>query len=282
MKTRILMLGMILSLMTISCSKNDNEDSTTITKDEASINAQADVATDDVADVIEQELELSQRSTNSEPEIAIASSCPTISRTPAFGTLLTVGDNVSKTIDFGVACERNGNVLKGKIIISFIYDPTATTKTVTYTFDNFFHNKRLINGTKTFKKTITATGTTVVMDMDFTMTLVDGRTIKRDGTRTRNIIEGFNTPLDFSDNVYQVTGNWTTTYPNNSIQTSTITTPLVIKIACLPTNSAISSGVITFVRNGRTATLDYGNGACDKLAVFTYNGISFNITLGRD
>ncbi len=282
MKTRFLMLGMIFSLITISCSKKENEDSTTITKDEAVANANIDVATDDVTVVIDEEFEASQRSTIANPEFFVTTGCPTITRTPAFGTVLNPGDTVQKTIDFGTGCVRpSGNVLRGKIRIQFVYDPNATVRTVTYTFDNFFHNLRGIVGTKTFIKTITATGATVVMNMDLTMTLADGRTLRRIGTRTRNIVEGFGTPTP-NDNVYQVTGNWTTTYPNNSIQTSTITTPLVIKMACLPTNSAISAGVITFVRNGRTATLDYGNGTCDKLAVFTYNGISFNITLGRD
>ncbi len=292
MKTKILMLGMIFSIMTISCSKNEsqNQDNTTITADEAIINSKIDVATDDVANVIEQEVELTQSSRTLNPELNPPSGCPTITRIPAFYITTTtpptaiipeIGSTVSKNIDFGTGCRiANGNVLRGIINISFIYDPSATTRVVTYTFNNFFHNLRQINGTKTFTKTTTLTGATVVMQMDLTMTLADGRTLRRIGTRTRTIIAGFNTPLIFNDNVYQVTGNWTTTYPNNSIQTSTITTPLEIKIACTPLNSPISKGIITFVRNGRTATLDYGNGTCDKLAVFTNNGIAFNITLG--
>jgi hypothetical protein len=41
------------------------------------------------------------------------------------------------------------------------------------------------------------------------------------------------------------------------------------------------SGVITFVRNNNPATLDYGNGDCDNLAVFTINGNSYNVTIGN-
>ncbi|HHT9076964.1 TPA: hypothetical protein ACT5B6_002249, partial [Flavobacterium psychrophilum] len=71
------------------------------------------------------------------------------------------------------------------------------------------------------------------------------------------------------------------TFPNTVTQTSTITSPIIIKLACTPTNSALSKGVISFVRNSHIATLDYGNGDCDNLAVFTINGVSHTIALGN-
>ncbi len=282
MKTKFLMLGMILSFMTISCTKKeDDQDNVTITFDEAKVNNKIDVAVDEVAKTIEDEVEATQKSTVDAPEARPADNCPTITRIPAFGAILVPGQAVSKTIDFGTACvNSNNNVLRGKIIINYIYQPDATTRVVTYSFDNFFHNLRQLNGSKTFTRTMTPTGPKVVMNMDLTLTLSSGQTVRREGSRTRIQTAGFSTIIDLSDNVYQVTGDWTTTYPNNSIQTSTITTPLIVKLACLPTNSPIASGVITFVRNGKTATLDYGNGVCDKLAVFTYKGVSFNLMLG--
>lgn len=290
MKTRILMLGMILSFIAISCSKKDSDDSITITPVEAILNSKIDVATDDVANLIEDEVDLTQNSKVATPELAPPTGCPTITRVPAyFNTTVTppkaiipeIGSTVTKTINYGSGCKiANGNILRGVITITFIYDPEATTRVVTYAFVDFYHNLKKINGQKTFTKTITPSGASVEMNMDLTMTLSDGTYLRRVGTRTRVITAGFNTPLVLNDNVYQVTGNWTTTFPNNATQTSTITTPLTIKLACLPSNSVISSGVISFVRNGKTATLDYGNGTCDKLAVFTYKEIAHNIILG--
>ena len=122
----------------------------------------------------------------------------------------------------------------------------------------------------------------VVMDMNMTMTTPDNRVFTRVGTRTREIIAGQSTPLDWSDNVYQVTGNWTTTYPNTTVQTSTITSPILVKFACISgasTFSPLAQGIITFVRNTHTATLDYGNGTCDNTAVFTHNGVAHTITI---
>jgi hypothetical protein len=40
-------------------------------------------------------------------------------------------------------------------------------------------------------------------------------------------------------------------------------------------------GVITFVRNTHTATLDYGTGDCDNIGIFTINGISHTIIIGN-
>ena len=181
----------------------------------------------------------------------------------------------------------NGNILKGKVILTFVYQPTATSHIVTCTFDNFYHNLRKIEGTKTYTRTMTAATAAspshplYVMNMNLTITLPDGRVLTRVGTRTSEIIAGYNTLTDWTDNVYSVTGNWTTTFPNTNTQTSTITSPIIVKLSCVPTNSSLSQGIITFVRNSQTATLDYGNGDCDNLAVFTMNGISYNIVLGN-
>jgi len=53
-------------------------------------------------------------------------------------------------------------------------------------------------------------------------------------------------------------------------------------MSCVAENKPIIVlGVITIVRNGNTATLDYGDGACDNLAVLTVNGNTFNIVIGN-
>jgi hypothetical protein len=286
MKTKFLMLGMILSLMTISCSKKDNADSTTISADEAAVNAKFDSSNDDVSAIIEEQLDatLANSASGKGPEL-LPPSCPTVTRVPAFGITITPGTTVSKTIDFGTSCVRNGKTFSGIINIDFVYNPTATSHTVNYSFTNFYHNSRKFTGTKTFTRTLQSTPANtsihpvVVMNMNMTMTTPDGRVFTRVGTRTREIIAGQTTTADLTDNVYQVTGNWTTTFPNTTVQTSTITSPIIVKLPCVPTNSALSQGIITFVRNTHTATLDYGNGSCDNIAIFTLDGVAHTITL---
>ncbi len=288
MKTKILLFGLCLSLLTIGCSKKDDNTNDNISAEEVGMNARIDVSNDDVQNVVENEFDATNVSgTNGKNGYEVQSAlpaCVTVTRVPAFGTMPTVGQLVTKTIDFGTAgCPLpNGNVLKGKIIITFTYNPTATTHTINYQFVGFYHNAIKFDGNKSFTRSLTvATATSpvhpiVVMNMDMTATFPNGKIVTRTGTRTREIIEGFLTPI-IADNIWKVTGNWTTTFPNTSVQTSTITTPLIIKATC----ANIVKGVITFVRGNNTATLDYGNGDCDNQAVFTLNGVATNITLGN-
>lgn len=293
MKKKILFLGLVLSLFTISCNK-DNEESSTITADEASMNAKIDIASDDVSDVVEGEFLATMDNNVSGKSTEVSATnlppCVSVIRVPAIGTAITPGTLVTKTINFGTTgCPMpNGNILKGQIIMSFTFSPGAASHTINYQFLNFYHNAIKFDGNKSFTRTMSvATATSpshpiVVMNMDMDVTFPNGAVLERVGTRTREIIAGFNTPNVFLDNVYQITGNWTTTFPNTTVQTSTITTPLNVKMSCISVNKPLLvSGVITFVRNNNTATLDYGNGDCDNLAVFTINGNSYNIVIGN-
>lgn len=293
MKTKKLILGMALALLIVSCNKDENNDNTAaFTSDEAKINSKIDVANDDVSDIVEGQFnatiqdDVAGRPSELGNNATLLSACATVTRIPAFGTALTAGTQVTKTIDFGTeGCAlNNGNVLKGKIVITFTYDPQATTHTINYEFVDFYHNAIKFAGNKSFTRTMSAgenAHPTVVMNMEMSATFPDGRVFYRVGTRTREFIEGFNTPFNFTNDVHKVTGNWTTTFPNTTVQTSTITTPIIVKMSCVLINKPVLvQGIITFERNGNTATLDYGDGTCDNLAVFTANGNSYNIILG--
>lgn len=297
MKTKILFLGLLLSLFTVSCNKDKEEND--FTADEAGVNAKIDLANDDVSDIVEGQFNatMDNSTTGKTTETATTATinlptCATVTRNPAFGTVITPGTTVTKTIDFGTTgCAMpNGNILKGQIVATFVYNPTATSHTINYQFVNFYHNAIKFDGNKEFTRTMAAATATspahpiVVMNMAMTATFPDGRVFNRVGTRTREIIAGYDTPNVLADNVYQVTGNWTTTFPNTTVQTSTISSsnPLIVKMSCIAVNKPlIVQGLITFVRNGHTATLDYGSGACDNLAVFTVNGVSYTIVIGN-
>jgi hypothetical protein len=270
-----------------SCSKKDYSDNY-MSKDEAQSSSKIDLASDDVSSIVEDQYNNINSSTfsNKNGEVAF-SNCATITRIPSFGTTLVDGVQVTKTIDFGTGCTlSNNNFVSGKIVITFIYHPTASSQTVNYSFVDFYHNTIKIEGNKSFTRTMTVATTStpshpiVVMNMDLTAT-INGLIHHRVGTRTREIIAGYDTPNVFIDNVYSITGNWTTTHPTGTV-ISTITTPLQAKISCMNTNKPLLvQGVITFSKNNRTATLDYGNGECDNLAVYTVNGNSYNIVIGN-
>lgn len=273
-----------VAITLVSCSKDDKVESL-ISASDATVNARLDIITDDVSSIISNQLTsndgVSGKDSNGVADFLPA--CATVTRVPAYGTVITPGTTITKTVDFGtVGCPlQNGNILKGVIEMTFTYQPTATSHTVTYQFVNFYHNAIKIEGNKTFTRTMTtATAANpshpiVTMNMDLVATFANGNIHNRVGSRTAEIIEGYQT-LVLSDNVYSVTGSWTTTFPNASLITSTITSPLLVKFNC----SNITQGIITFVRNTTSSTLDYGNGTCDNQAIFTINGNSYTITLG--
>lgn len=292
----VLKLSAVVALFmaSTSCENDIVKNTTQLTSDDAIVNSKIDLASDDIATIADQLFDnidsntITYRTINNNNN-SIFSNCATITRVPAFGIPLIPGTQVTKTIDFGTTgCTlNNGNVVRGKIIISFVFQPTAVSHTVTYTFDNFYHNNIKFVGTKTFTRSMTTQTATaaphpiVVMELDMTITLPNGDEYERVGTRTRELIEGFYTP-NFMDNIYKITGNWTTTAPNGSQHTATITEPLRAKMSCIAVNKPIlAKGIIAFVRNNITSTLNYGDGECDNIAVFTINGVSYTIIIGN-
>ncbi len=292
MKTTNLILGFALAVTILSCSKNDDGNSNAISAEDAKVSAKIDAMNEDVSGIVEEQEAMTYQNPTSDKTANLTASeltaCATITRVPAFGTPPTPGQTVTKTIDFGTGCTLNsGNVVSGRIIISFVFQPNATSHTINYSFDNFFHNGIEFNGDKTFTRTMITTTANptphpqVTMTMDLTATLPSGATYHRVGNRVREIIEGFGNQI-LADNVYEITGSWVTTVPSGATQTSTITTPLHVKMSCIAVNKPLTvSGIITIVRNNTTATLDFGNGDCDNLAVLTVNGNSYDIIIGN-
>lgn len=282
--TKILLAAFAFSLIAVSCNKE--EDEVAFTAEEATVNAKIDIMNDDASQIIEEQLTVDDGISGRTDQVTekFTPPCGTITRVPDFGTIPTVGSIITKTIDFGTTgCQlANGNFVKGKIIITFAYQPNATSHTINYQFVDFYHNGIKFIGNKSFTRVMPTSAANpnihpiITMNMEMSATFPNGNNYTRVGTRVREIIEGYSTSI-LSDNVYRVTGNWTTTFPNANTQTSTITSALIIKLNC----PNITKGVITFVRNGNTATLDYGNGTCDNLAIFTINGNAFNIVLGN-
>jgi hypothetical protein len=283
--------------LTISCSK-DKDDSATITAEDAITSSKLDVANDDITNTVEDQFDATTANLTTgrlaAPVSNFLPTCVQIVRTPAFGTLITPGTTVTKTITFTPGCTLpNGSSVSGSIVMSFVYQPlTATSsQTINISFVNFQHNNFAITGTKTLTRTMTAATVTstphpiVSISMNITATnTTNGNVHTRTGTRVREFVEGFYTPLNIYDNVFKITGNWTTTHPNGNVQTANITAPVFVKFSCAnstatPRPSVLSQGIISFVRGTHTATLDFGNGDCDNSAVFTLDGVARTITI---
>lgn len=290
MRKIILSLGLISVFF--SCSKEETS-TNNLNNQQIVINEKINRANDDVASIIYEQ----ESNTNSNPSSgrvtdlssSFIPSCTTITRVPEFGTFIMPGTLVTKTIDFGTdGCPLpNGNIVKGKLILSYTFLPLSPSNTITYTFDDFYHNEIRLDGSKTFTRALTTSSLNstihpvTTMNLDLEITFPDGSVYTRTGSRTREIIEGFETLFIFSDNVYAITENSSTQNPDGSLHTISTESPMIYKLSCINQSSLlITSGIITISSNGDIASIDYGDGTCDNLAILTLNGNSTTIDFG--
>jgi hypothetical protein len=274
MKTTTFIKSIILiaAISFVSCTKEETTtpDSGYLTNDDATANAKMDAVTGDVTLIAEDQL-TQQSSARLEAPPTILPSCASV-------TTVISGNTWTSTIDFGTTgCQftnGHGAVLRGQMIVTGSTDFSQSPYVWTYSFNNFYYDNILVEGTKTLSRTVHATTANpnphpvVVVDLDLHLTFPNGNEYDRTGTRTWELIVGYDTPLVFADNVYLATGSWTTVGQNGS-HLSTITTPLRFEIAC---QYRLVSGVIRVERNGHTADLNYGTGTCDNNATITIDG----------
>jgi len=111
---------------------------------------------------------------------------------------------------------------------------------------------------------------------DITITWENGDVVTIQGERKREWIEGFGDRI-WGNNVFSITGTWTIIDGDGIEKTVKITTPLIRKATC----RFIVSGIVEINRNDRYITVDYGDGACDNVAMGYSNGKEYEIQLGK-
>lgn len=273
MKTKILTLIIVIGSFLIGCSEDSQQSASRITSEDIANESKIDASMNDVDEIIEGQYLIQSgfiSRTNADASFYLPS-CATI-------TSVLNGTTWTSTIDFGTeGCTlSNGNIVKGKIIISFSNDFQAQTKVISFTFNNFYHNNIQLNGNRTLTWTrANANGHPEwSLNTNLTLTLGNGDTYTRTGVRVTEWTEGYDTPNVRNDDVRMVTGNWTTTSPNGTMS-ATITTALKKPGNC----HYYVQGIISFTKNNNQATLDFGNGECDNQATLTINGEVRIITL---
>ena len=286
MKRKILFIGALLTFsFFISCSSDEktNDGTTTaISNDEIIKNAKIDASIEDVTNIAEDQFGAQQNGTN-KPSGTVKNflpSCATIT------TVLT-NNTWTRTVDFGAeGCTLgNGNLLKGKMIISFSNDFTASTQTISYTFEGFSHNGKKLQGSRSIVRAVKATDLlatahpVLTSTIDLTVTFEDASVYIRKGTLTKEMTAGYATWFDWDDNVFVVTGSGTTTFPNGDVFASEITTPLEFKASCKTAFPV--KGVVSITKNDAKAIIDYGNGDCNTLANVTKDGVTEEIDLKK-
>ncbi|MFN4082524.1 MAG: hypothetical protein ACK4K9_02730 [Bacteroidia bacterium] len=198
-------------------------------------------------------------------------------------TIDTLANPKSMTINYGdtnFLC-RDGNYRRGKILVSWTGRYRDNGTIITTTFDGFYQNDFKVEGTKTVTNIGRNNEGFLVFNISVQgkITNTENQSITWNSTRTRTWIAGENTPRLWTDDKYLIEGSTNGVNRNGFTFTSVITKPLTIDLGC---QWRIVSGTVELTPQGKpTRTIDYGNGACDRLATVTVNGRTFNITMRR-
>lgn len=288
MKTKFLVVVSMLSIIFfIGCTNepvNTPAPSNTISADETILNTEMDASVDDVSLIAEDQFDM-QKSLVAKTSTAIKSILP------ACATITSVLTNEfwTRTIDFGLqGCTlHNGNVVKGKIIISFSKAFTSPLKIISYKLEGFYHNGSLIEGSKTITHELKKSDLLADLHpvtthtIELKITNPDGKVYTRIGTRVREMVAGFATIANWEDNVFKVWGYHITTFPNGTKYTFKTgkMEALLIKMSCKMPFPI--SGIVEILKNELKATLDYGTGECDNKATMTFKDVATEIILKK-
>lgn len=197
-------------------------------------------------------------------------------------------DKPNRTIvlDFGAGCtSENGITRSGKITITYTGSWLTQNLAQVVTYDNFKVGGYSLNGT--FNTTqLTHTGTIYSFGRiasNITLGLPDGKLFNYSASHTYSITEGAETWRNPFDNVYEISGSSSGTNSEGEAFTNTITTPLQIKSACWLEGIVYPVSGVTKMDYASPQSIDFsidfGSGACDKMATITAGRFSQTIEL---
>ncbi|GAB1307771.1 hypothetical protein KH5_04540 [Urechidicola sp. KH5] len=276
MKRAFLKAGLFLAVLTfIACDETDTptEISEPVSTEDISAIEAIDIAVEEVNIQVEQAyLE--------EEEPLVTTRGGGNDFFPECLTKTVVRTNNSKiiTLDFGDGCEVRGHFIAGVLIMEYNKNREEQTKTITVTYDGYRIDNKLIEGAQSIlrEKENQNGNPQSTADFDIMVTWDNGDTASRVGNKVREWIEGVGSG-NWGDNVYEITGNWTTVRRNGTIITGEVIVPLRRELSC----RFLVSGEIALTKNNRSGILNYGQGECDNMATLTLDdGTVVEITLG--
>lgn len=294
MKTKILSLAIIISVGLASCQKND--DSGLISSNEELILKSTEISLTDikvesVSNELSYEAEFYSNAELNLRQLAKirggfgklidwriglrykTGQCPDVSiDTAAAGYPITI------TLNYGEATSlENGRILSGKITIVISGPKSIDGATRTINYEGFVIDSVGVEGT--IVETITGeklVSRKFAVNGDLTFTLPDGTVIDRVSNKVHEWIAGINTPLDYADDVIQITGSANSTISTGKSYSKEIVEPLIRLGNCM----YIVQGITNFSQNGELiSVLNFGDGTCDEQAILTTGGETIEIVL---
>lgn len=182
------------------------------------------------------------------------------------------------TLDFGTeGCVVNGHLIQGQIVFDYTRDTEAQEITINYNLIDFYFDAKNVIASRSILKELSNDNGNPQFTHNLNVTVVwpNGMQASREGTRIREWVEGFGSGV-FSDNVFEITGNWTATFVNGNTHTYEVLVPLRREVVC----AYFVSGSFDVQRTNFGGVFDFGSGNCDDQATFTFNnGTEVPITL---
>jgi len=250
----------------VGCSNEDSVEEEEQTTDLTELRraSEVDIAGETISDIIidsyeNQENDELNRAANSQSYLP---NCVTI-------TIVAEQGFREITLDFGSdGCMVNGHLLRGQIVFSYTRDIEAQEILISYTLVDFYFDAKQVIGSRTILRELSNDNGNpqFTHTLDLTIIWPNGVQASREGLKVREWVEGFGSGV-FSDNVFEITGNWTTTFVNGNEHSYEVMTPLRRQVIC----DYFVSGSVDVQRTNFGGTFDFGEGDCDNQATFTTN-----------
>jgi len=286
MKTKHLTFGITILTIALatsfsSCRKDKNNDPEEKDKDTSSAADQSLASSIDndmtsIADEAGRTYTVSSFKTSGVDGL-LSASCATVTVDSSAAPARTI------TVNFGTSnCLCNdGRYRRGAIVYSFTGKYRDSLTVITVTPQNYFVNDNQVTGTKSITNNGHNAANHLVYQITANMQIIKAGgagTITWQANRTREWMAGEST-LTWSDDIYSITGTASGSNAAGNTFSSVITTPLVRNMA-IGCRKHFVSGVLEHTPSGKpTRYIDFGNGACDDIAVVTINGVAYIVTL---
>lgn len=283
MKKRIILKSLLatamVGLLISGCKKKEEDSDTTAASD----NAFAEASYNDLKTIGDQASAGTMTSFRyGNDEGSLLSACVTLSWDTA-----VISDPDTLTVNFGASnclCQ-DGRYRRGKVIITYTGGRRYRDSGLVLTFNpsNYFVNDNQVLGTKTVTNRGHVAGK-LTWDISVNGTIIlanNAGTITWNSQRTRVLLSGettYNGPINWSIAKVGVTGSANGTSANGVSYTANITSQLVRDFACGANRRHIVAGMLDFTPGNKpTRHIDFGNGACDDIAVVTIGNNSYTI-----
>lgn len=197
------------------------------------------------------------------------------------GAILSINES-AKTIkvDFGNACtSSNGVTRKGIIMLYYTGNLLLTGAKITTSFDGYEVNGYKVEGTRTLtNKGVNIESNTIILEVKIEngkITWPDNTFVTMTSNQLRNIKLGTQGEYEAT-----ITGTAVGTSRDGLDYTTSVKDALVYTKSCLESGVSVPiSGILAFQYEAIEVTVDYGDGACDKIATIFYPNGSKQVTL---